>query len=245
MTDAQKALISGLYDAEVATQDEQLGSFFARLRAAGVLDRTFVVITADHGEHLSEKEFVGHSYSLYNELTHVPLMVRDPRGLLPHGATVDHVVSTRRVFHTMLAAAGLAEEAERRLSLAHYGDHDPDRGLVFSEAVTPQNVLNVVRKHEPDLIRRLRCDQDRRAVWKGRYKLILTGDDMVELYDFMGDPKETKNLQEQMPEVVRQLSEHWRAYERYAQAAAVDSGGTVTQDDPALARRLRALGYLE
>jgi arylsulfatase A-like enzyme len=47
---------------------------------------------------------MGHSLSIYNELIRVPLIIRDPSNAVPqaHGGTV---VSTRRLFHTVLAAA--------------------------------------------------------------------------------------------------------------------------------------------
>ena len=61
-------------------------SSWYELRTSGALDRTHVIIVADHGDHLGEKDFVGHSISLYNELTHVPLIIRDPNGDLPRGA---------------------------------------------------------------------------------------------------------------------------------------------------------------
>ena len=86
MDDHHQQIISGMYDAEVATQDEHLGAFFDRLRTSGVLDNTLVLIVADHGEHLGEKHFIGHTVSLYNELIHVPLIVRDPSGDLQRGS---------------------------------------------------------------------------------------------------------------------------------------------------------------
>jgi arylsulfatase A-like enzyme len=117
LDEPQKRTLDGMYDAEVAAQDAQLGRFFDQLRQAGRLDNTLVVICADHGEHLGEKQFMGHSLSIYNELIRVPLIVQDPTQQLPQGSVVEAVVSTRRLFHTVLSAAGLADEAEQQLSL--------------------------------------------------------------------------------------------------------------------------------
>ncbi len=52
-----------------------------------------------------------------------------------------------------LTAAGLATDAEAPYALHNLGAHDPDRGVVFAEAQTPQNVLNLMIKHKPDLVR--------------------------------------------------------------------------------------------
>ncbi len=245
MGERHHAIINGMYDAEVATQDEQLGIFFDKLRQAGRFDNTLFVIVADHGEHLGEKHFIGHNVTLYNELTHVPLIIRDPSGTLPQGTTWDNLVSTRRIFHTILAAAGLATDEEQIYSFTNGPARDPDEGTVFAEAVTPQNVLNIITKHAPELVREYRCDQERRAVWHGRHKLILTGKGMVELYNFVEDHEEQHNLAESHPEIVQAQRERLQHFTRTTQAAAYTAGQVAETDDAQLRSRLRALGYLE
>lgn len=244
MNDEQKQILDGMYDAEVATQDEQVGSFIETLRTSGALDRTLLVICADHGDHLGEHHFFGHSVSLYDVLTHVPLIIRDPSGALPRGVIRDDFVSTRRLCQTVLTAAGLADRNEQAYTLAHDADHDPDRGVVFAEAVTPQNVLNLMIKHKPELVRARRCDQPRRAVWRSPYKLIQTGEE-IELFDILADPEESHNLRNQHPEIVRGLQDHLRNLDRQAEAWTVSQDRVAEQEDPQLRRRLRALGYLE
>jgi arylsulfatase A-like enzyme len=54
LDEPQKKTLDGMYDAEVAAQDAQLGRFLDQLRQAGRLDNTLVVICADHGEHLGK-----------------------------------------------------------------------------------------------------------------------------------------------------------------------------------------------
>lgn len=245
MAQRHREIISGMYDAEVATQDELVGAFLDKLRAAGKLDNTFVVIVADHGEHLGEKHFIGHNVTLYNELTHVPLIIRDPQGRLPHGHRWDPVVSTRRIFHTLLDAAGLADELESVYSLANGPARDPDEGTVFSEAVTPQNVLNIITKHAPELVREYRCDEPRQAVWQGRHKLILTGKEMVELYNFIDDPAEQTNLAATYPDIVAAHKDRLQRFTRQNETAALTAGKVEAKDDAQLRSRLRALGYLE
>lgn len=240
-----KELIDGIYDAEVATQDAHLGEFFDSLSKSGALDNTLLMVVADHGEHLGEKRLMGHTVSLYNVLTHVPLIIRDPSGKLARGTTVEEPVSTRRLCQTALTAAGIAEEHDVRFSLLQEGADDPDGGVVFSEATTPQNVLNLMQKHKPNLVKQHRVDQSRQAVWNYPHKLIVTSDGHRELYNFVEDQAETKDLSEQMPEIVNKLYEELQAYRLKLEAAPKLTGRTVVQDDPQLKRRLRALGYIE
>ncbi len=244
LAEQHKALLDGLYNAEVATQDEQLGIFFDKLRASGALENTLIMVVADHGEQLGENHLLGHSVSLYSSLTHVPLIVRDPTGALPRG-TIDQPVSTRRVFHTAVTAAGVASPTEQAYSLNNLGDKDPDRQTVFAEGQTPQNVLNLMLKFKPDLVTAHLVDQHRKAIWHEGYKLIRTGTARVELFDYINDPKETHNLADEQPARVRELLDLLRDFELDSAEAALTAGRIVEQDDPQLRRHLRALGYLE
>jgi arylsulfatase A-like enzyme len=69
-----------LYDECIYGLDAELGRFLSELHAAGCLANTWVVITADHGEHFGEHDRFSHGSSLYNELTHVPLILIPPLG---------------------------------------------------------------------------------------------------------------------------------------------------------------------
>lgn len=72
--------LSDLYDECLYGLDAELGCFLRDLRAAGQLANTWVVITGDHGEHFGEHDHFGHGSSLYNEQTHVPLILIPPLG---------------------------------------------------------------------------------------------------------------------------------------------------------------------
>ncbi|NJO42728.1 MAG: sulfatase-like hydrolase/transferase [Cyanobacteria bacterium RU_5_0] len=244
LDDHQKATLDGMYDAEVACQDEQVGVFFDRLKTSGKLDRTLIIVCSDHGEHLGEKQFIGHSISLYNELVQVPLMIRDPQENFVKGETRDDVVSTRRLFHTVLTAAGLANEIEETLTLAQSPGSHPDYEQVFAEAIPPQNVVNLLQKRQPEVVYTHACDQPRRAVWVGNHKLIETGGNRLELYDFSNDPGENLNLTDIFPENVEFLQECLQLFTSQTTTPfSVDRAPGF--DDPEVRRRLRDLGYLE
>src|SRR5690606_21746847 len=84
--------------------------------------------------HLGDKDRVNHAFGVYQPLVHVPLIIHDP--LQPHlrGQAYDHPISTRRLFHTLLAAAGAASFEEERLSLFHGAPGEPAAPEVaFSE----------------------------------------------------------------------------------------------------------------
>ena len=78
--DAVSRRLGDLYDECLVGLDAELGRFLDGLRDAGTLANTWVVITADHGEHFGEHGHFGHGSTLYNEQTHVPLILIPPLG---------------------------------------------------------------------------------------------------------------------------------------------------------------------
>ena len=83
-----RLLVRDSYDNCLAYLDERLGELFDALQRSGVLDRTLVVVAADHGEELGEHALFDHGESLYRPEIRVPLLV-----VLPAGTQVSGVVS--------------------------------------------------------------------------------------------------------------------------------------------------------
>ena len=83
-----------LYDGEIASVDEAIGRLLTRIAERGFLDRTLVVVTADHGEGLGDHGELTHALLLHSSTVRVPLIVRDPRG--PAGERVSRSGRHRR-----------------------------------------------------------------------------------------------------------------------------------------------------
>jgi arylsulfatase A-like enzyme len=134
------------------------------LRNDGVLDNTFIAITADHGEALSEHGNYFHGWTLYNEVLRVPLVLFYPK-LIPPGSKLEPILESRDIFSTFADLLNLAvrdprktkERSWRRLFKAGGGKKP---GTAYSET-------EVVVLKKPEQIRSaLSCIQD------GRWKLI-------------------------------------------------------------------------
>ena len=69
---------SEVYDTEVAYIDAHVARLLESLRDHGELDRTLVIVTADHGEFLGEHRLRGHPAEPYETSIHVPLAMRLP-----------------------------------------------------------------------------------------------------------------------------------------------------------------------
>ena len=90
-----------LYDAALRQLDDHLGTLFAELERRGLLASTLVVVTADHGEEFFDHGNVGHGRSLYQEMLHVPLLVRGPG--VAAGLRIEQPVQLVDVAPTLLA----------------------------------------------------------------------------------------------------------------------------------------------
>ena len=252
----ESRVLSDMYDAEVAYQDDYLGRLFTTLEARAARDKTLTLITADHGDGLGEHGYMGHAFVAYQELVHVPLIVHWP-GRLPVGSRVSTAVSTRRVFHTMVDAAATLPERTMRHNLADvrslslvdtaYG-RDPEHGLAFSEVYPPLNFVRAIEHRQPELLQAFRCLSRRRAVVHDSLKLIEVDDEVDALFDLTADPQEEVSLVGQRPQDAARLEQQLRRVaelvERQRDNTTVGATLEVEEDDRLL-QRLRGLGYIE
>jgi arylsulfatase A-like enzyme len=103
-TEADRAHLRALYDAEVMAFDRAFGDLLARIEAQDDGRGTVIVLVADHGEQLGEHGGWLHS-DLWPENVHVPWMIRGP-GVA--AGRVEGVVSTIDLAPTLAEVAGLA-----------------------------------------------------------------------------------------------------------------------------------------
>ena len=95
------------YDGAISYLDSELERLFRELERRGVLDRTVVVVTSDHGELFGEHELTGHANALYLPLLRVPLLIRYPRAV--SGRRIPELTSLRDVPATILDLVGIGD----------------------------------------------------------------------------------------------------------------------------------------
>ncbi len=210
-----------LYDDEIVYFDVMFRNLITGLKATGVLERSLLIVTADHGEEFLEHGHVKHCRGVWNTLTHVPLLVRLPDGARP--GRVSDPVQLVDLLPTVLELTGVPGDGvamEGTSLMPMIEGADASRGFAFS-------------------------DQSKyRSVDDGRFHLILDGlDSSVTLYDTHADPLELENLytggHPRFKPLVSALDD-W-----------LNKTGQRVRFDLALAAakaqedQLRALGYLE
>lgn len=252
LEDWQAQALAGFYDAETAYQDALIGQMLHELEQSGALDNTLVIISADHGEGHGDHGYFGHSFVVYQELTHVPLMIRHPDGV-GAGKRIPQNVSSRRLWHTILDAAAVhppldahdpnAQVSQRSLLRLLEGENDVEQGIAYSEAIPPLNLLSILQNSDPALVEALRLSQTRRAVVLGDYKLTLVGEQVEHLFNLTQDPLELHDLHAQAEQPSAQLQR--LALDFIAQQDARQAHAPASDFSAEVMANLRALGYVE
>lgn len=250
-TDIEAVTLSDMYDAEVAYQDHLLGRLIEALDSPYHRDNSLVVVMADHGEMLGEHGFMGHGFGVYEELIHVPLFMRIPG--LDSPPRIKNPISTSQVFHTVLDYFGFKSlqmpyamevdvHSQSLFRLLEKQDSTPSS--IISEAYAPENAIEIMRKHTPDLLNRLHADRTRRAVYRGEEKMIQVEGISKLLYDLAGDPNEGYPYQSET-----RINTFSKALDAYLELSLSRQGNSTkrkfTIDDEMVQQRLRDLGYLE
>ncbi len=227
----EQAHLKDLYDGEVAYFDDCLGGLLEDLRSRGLEGTTVVALTADHGEELFEHGQLGHGYSLYEELLHVPLVLAGPG--LPARVRDARPVSTSALAATLLELGGAPADG-REPSLLPTGN--TPRGPVFSAVRTqlfgPRHVLLSGQDGE------------------GR-KVVLIFDEagalqQAQCFHLPSDPGELHPLdRERMPDGERAL---WDALGQATLRWSADSAARRPPEpqppqDPAVLELFRQIGY--
>jgi arylsulfatase A-like enzyme len=116
---AYRSLARDSYDNCIAYLDQRLGELFDDLKARGLLDRTLVIVTADHGEGLGDHGLFDHGESVYRHEVRVPLLIVPPGQSQPRQVVQD-TVSLRDLPATIIDLVGLGAGATfPGRSLAH------------------------------------------------------------------------------------------------------------------------------
>jgi arylsulfatase A-like enzyme len=240
LTEEEHHILDAFYSAEIAYQDYHLGRLLDSIQQAGALADSVVVIMADHGEGHGDHDFAGHSFVVYQELVHVPLLIHYP-ARFSGGQRVEENISTRRLFHTILDVAGIADES---LSLASVmeGGVDEENNRAFSEAIPPQTMVNLLKRRQPDMLERFGIDKPRRAIYSNNIKLVTLGEQVEGVFDVAHDPAEKTNLasQQDVTDLKAQLSAFIQ--EASDMQAEYQQIAHITDD---MMESLRALGYVD
>ncbi len=227
MSEQDVAYLNALYDSEIRFTDEHLGRLLTWLRDEDLYDDALIVIVADHGEEFLERgdHWIGHTKTVYQELIHVPLMIK-----LPHqaeGRIVEDWVTLVDLMPTVVDYAGL----EVPDGYVHDGDvidlegsQQPETRPIFSETMRWGTMRSVIQDN-----------------WKLTYDQTTN---TTTLFNLADDPGETVSLVKEKGALVRSMLRTLIDWESDMRA----SRWNVRRRHPSLTRdqleQLKSLGYI-
>lgn len=215
-----------LYLGSLAYVDREVGWLRRRLEASGLLEKTVLIVTADHGEAFWEHSRIGHNVQVYDELARVPLLMRLPARTGTAGLRIRSLVELSDLAPTIADALGFWREGRppfQGLSLLPIVAGAPGRPFVVTRdgAAAPRYAL-----------------RDERSTC-----ILNTFDDSVELYDRVRDATEARDLAKDEPLAADQCRQAVRAWvlDQRPRGEPAEAPPVSAEDR----ERLRALGYVQ
>lgn len=94
--------IKKLYAGKITLCDHWIGTFLDKVKELGLYDNSLIIFTTDHGAPFGEHGYIKKAEpGLYEELVHIPLIIRHPGGL-GSGKRFGALVETTELFPTIL-----------------------------------------------------------------------------------------------------------------------------------------------
>lgn len=254
------------YDAEILHSDHSLEMLFSTLKKLGLQGRTLVVVTADHGEEFHEHGFVEHSWTLYRESLHVPLIFWAPRALGP--TRVSYRVSTVDLLPTLLTlleVPGESRDYDGRSLFQRTGEGIRPRGtgepVIAELMIRERSMLRTVVDGDWKYIAAYRWlepeDRPRAVMTEKQARERMAGRPLErwgpvvreELYRLSDDPEERDDVSDRHPDELQEMRSELDAYRNHCEREVSEhpmagAGELPLPLSPELEARLRALGYL-
>jgi arylsulfatase A-like enzyme/Tfp pilus assembly protein PilF len=216
---------SNHYDGEVAYTDSVVGRLLTALKNQGLFDGSLIAVMADHGEAFGEHGENHHGIFLYDETTHVPLLIKLPRQ--KKETRIEAKVALIDVAPTILKAVGLpvpaAMQGESLLSLAKSEASSTTDRPVYSESSYGH----------------LSFGWSKLQAWRTGGYLYIEAPER-ELYDMAVDPGAARNLARQSKAVSDTVATQVADFYRKTKGTPAEK----TKMSPEQEESLRALGYL-
>ncbi len=183
-----------IYDEKINRADARFQKFMEGVQALGLKDKTIFVLTADHGTEVYEHQRFDHGFTLYDELIHVPLVIKLPEHRL--GGTIPGQVSSVDVMPTILDLLDVPVPEPVQKQLRGQSLVPNMRG----KDTPPRDCFSETNYRLYTFKRSIRTPEG--------WKFIMTMESKAkELYNLKSDPNETQNLVTKEPRIAYELEQ--------------------------------------
>jgi len=220
------------YDAEILSMDEAVAAFIDSLKALGLYDNAVIVFTSDHGEEFGEHGMYGwHGHTMYDELLHVPLIIKLPKSIAA-GTVINEQVRSIDIAPTILEIAGSP------IPVSFAGKSLIP--MIFQKKSLREPPFRNVSKAQKDMGRHGYIISIRTSDWKLFCRKEKDAFIKTELFHLPLDPEEQSNRVFDYPVVVDSLKEIMFSISDLRPVPAAHPANPSAETK----RRLEALGYV-
>ncbi|MHC5033494.1 MAG: sulfatase [Planctomycetota bacterium] len=236
-----------LYDSAVSYVDLNLGILVAFLADSGLLQKSLICVTADHGQELLEGGAFGHAYDRLSEtVVHVPLIFGGGLAGQIDAAHADRPVSCLDIAPTILDVCGIAPPATFLGRTLNDTEQRPIYGQSFYDGVRNRAPDKTTRrlflKPHPRPVKE-HCKEMFFCIEGGHQIIHDAGSGKTELHSLRSCPDGSTGSRE--PEAAALICQA-RTYfeETYDVPEQHQPGGPSEHEMETVERRLEHLGYL-
>ena len=228
LNEEEGGYVKELYNKEVESVDQRVGKILDLLEKNHAENNTIIIFTSDHGEGFGEHDFFGHAYTQYNELIHVPLIIYAPG--------IESKRIKTRVQHLDLMST-IADLLGIREFQGSQGESYEE--LFFKDSMKEKDIFTESTKAGNKV-----------ALLKDNFKLIINKNkETIELYNFIEDKGELKDLSKKNREIVDKMkeqileieSENLNKRQENKQGAEIEMQEEIDRET---LEELKSLGYL-
>ena len=237
-TEGQIEHVRAGYDENLASVDSVVGEIIEKMRMLDLLDKSIIIVTADHGELLGEKDKIfGHGGYFGEGGMHIPLLIRFP--------STDIVKFPDRI-------DALVKSSDLFVTLADIHQFDIQNDLLSGKSLLP-----LLQKPETEINPYMVTEKRGTPGYCYRtkqYKLIFWMENApIEFYDLNEDPEAMNNVYEQHEITANYYLTNlkkWITSQKLIKEALI-KGDPTSRDldmkkiDEKTLENLKALGYIK
>jgi len=252
------------YDAEIAYTDYTVGLLLDKLKELDILYNTVILVTSDHGEEFLEHGYVNHAWTLFNEVTHIPLILWG--GPISEPRRISQPVSSVYILPTVLSLFDIKFDRKEfdghpLLSIKNgsVSFFPPAKPYIGELLIQHKDILRAVVKDNWKYISYIiHTEPENRPRNLPRYNELLERNTALHidtwappkyeaLYNLTADPGEKSNLIDSNPEKRDEFCKILSNYEMYCKSK---SNGKSKQElktsplSPEELNKLKSLGYM-
>jgi arylsulfatase A-like enzyme len=192
-TEETFCILNALYDGTLLFLDSVIWDLYSFLKDRKILDNTIFIITSDHGELIGEHGHFCHYFTLYNELIHIPLIIKYPKDFNLKGESLN-LIQLHDLFATILEIIDspfpVPESSGSILSTK--------RNFAVSQLLDVEYKVLVCKRENPSFERKNFMQPYTSIITEDMLKLTKRADGFVEFYDLSRDFYENNNLADEV-----------------------------------------------